>query len=97
MSSPGYKRVLAHIDTKQYNINSINDFLVKCSGAEAEIIIFTDNRKGLYDSVKREQDKVSINDFLDKKSLELASGPTAWGTIEGPSGHLGALHQLNPS
>ena len=43
---------------------------MKCSAAEAEITIFTDNRKGLYDSVKREQDKVSINDFLNKDTLE---------------------------
>ncbi|MFC2155133.1 ATP-dependent RecD-like DNA helicase [Acidobacteriota bacterium] len=56
-------RVLAHIDTKQYNVNNSNDLLVKLSSAEREITIFTDDAKSLYDSVKGEQNKVSIYDF----------------------------------
>jgi ATP-dependent exoDNAse (exonuclease V) alpha subunit len=62
-SSGDKTRVLAHFDTKQYNVNSSNDLLVKLSSAEKEIIVFTDDAKSLYDSVKREQDKVSILDF----------------------------------
>jgi len=67
-------RVLAHIDTKQYNVNSSNDLLVKLSSAAREITVFTDDKKSLYDSVKREQDKVSITDFYDKDAHDLASG-----------------------
>ena len=63
MSSPEKARTLAHIDTKQHNVNSLNDFVVKLSAAEVEVSLFTDDRKGLFDAVKREQDKTSINDF----------------------------------
>ncbi|MCK4761029.1 MAG: AAA family ATPase, partial [Candidatus Aminicenantes bacterium] len=63
MSAGDKKRALAHFDTKQYNVNNSNDLLVKLSAAGQEITIFTDDAKSLYDSVKREQDKVSILDF----------------------------------
>ncbi|MCK4765673.1 MAG: AAA family ATPase, partial [Candidatus Aminicenantes bacterium] len=63
MSAGDKKRALAHFDSKQYNVNNSNDLLVKLSAAGQEITIFCDDAKSLYDSVKREQDKVSINDF----------------------------------
>jgi len=58
-----HKRVIANFDTRQYNINSKNDFLVKLSRAEGEVVIFTDDHKSLYDAVKKEQSKVSVRDF----------------------------------
>ncbi len=64
--SASHKRVLANFDTHQYNVNSKNDYLVKLSRSEGEVIIFTDDRKSLYDAIKKEQLKVSVNDFLNE-------------------------------
>ncbi|MCI0471826.1 MAG: hypothetical protein L0Y73_09220, partial [Candidatus Aminicenantes bacterium] len=66
--SSTHQRVLANIDTKQYSVNSRNDLLSKLSGSEGEVLIYTDDSKGLYDAVKKAQNKISINSFLDSGS-----------------------------
>ncbi|MCI0471784.1 MAG: hypothetical protein L0Y73_09010, partial [Candidatus Aminicenantes bacterium] len=66
--SSTHQRVLANIDTKQYSVNSRNDLLSKLSGSEGEVLIYTDDSKGLYDAVKKTQNKISINSFLDSGS-----------------------------
>ncbi len=66
--SSTHQRIVANIDTKQYSVNSRNDLLSKLSGSEGEVFIYTNDRKGLYDSVKGAQEKVSIHDFYDKNA-----------------------------
>ncbi|MCI0471513.1 MAG: AAA family ATPase, partial [Candidatus Aminicenantes bacterium] len=66
--SSTHQRVLANIDTKQYSVNSRNDLLSKLAGSEGEVLIYTDDSKGLYDSVKKAQIKISINGFVDSGS-----------------------------
>jgi hypothetical protein len=68
-----YDTVYANINTHQKLINSRNDFLVKISRSKHRLEIFTDDRSRLYYTVKNEQFKVSIADFVDRVYVKEAA------------------------